>query len=66
MEDVSRHAFETSKIAQSFAAGWFAKNTPESYPDEREIKYFLNRTFGKLKSELLREEEKWIYFPTLK
>jgi len=58
MEDVSRHAFETSKIAQSFAAGWFAKNTPESYPDEREIKYFLNRTFGKLKSELLREEEK--------
>ncbi len=58
VEDVSRHAFDTSKITQSFAAGWFTNHASATYPSEPEIKYFLNRTLGKMKSELLREEEK--------
>jgi len=26
MDEVSRHAFETAKITQSFAAGWYHKH----------------------------------------
>lgn len=57
VEDVSKHAFETAKITQSFAAGWFAKHTREGLPDLKAIEGFLAIAFGKLRDELRREAE---------
>lgn len=56
LNEISKHAFETAKITQSFAAGWFNKNTKDEIPSSRKIQGFLNIAFGKLKGELLREE----------
>jgi len=56
VEDVSQHAFETARIAQSFAAGWFTNNTKEGVPDREAIARFLSIAFGKIRGELLREE----------
>ncbi|MCB0494652.1 MAG: hypothetical protein KDC79_00825 [Cyclobacteriaceae bacterium] len=58
LNDISKHAFETAKITQSFAAGWFNKNAKDEMPSTRKIQSFLNIAFGKLKGELLREENK--------
>ena len=55
LEEISQHAFETSKITQSFAAGWFNKNTKYQRPDDKEISGFLAIAFGKLQEELSRE-----------
>ncbi len=55
VEAVSKHAFETSKITESFAAGWFNKHARLSRPDDRAIEVFLNIAFGKLQEELRRE-----------
>ena len=54
---ISRHAFETSKIAQSFSAGWYNKNTKKGIPSDETIRGFLSFTFQKLNSELLKEEK---------
>jgi len=56
IEDISKHAFETSKITQSFAAGWFNKNAKDTPPSDKEIKGFLSFAFKKMRDELLREE----------
>lgn len=56
VSEISNHAFETSKITQSFAAGWFNKNAKDSIPSTRKIQNFLNIAFKKMKGELLREE----------
>lgn len=55
IEDVSRHAFETSRITQSFAAGWFNKHARESRPTDTELRNFLAMAFGKLQEEMQRE-----------
>jgi len=55
ISQISKHAFETAKITQSYAAGWYNKNTKESFPEEKEIKNFLSFAFGKMRSELLEE-----------
>ena len=57
IDNVSKHAFETAKITESFAAGWFNKNARERVPDSKEIGGFLSVAFGKLRDELRREEE---------
>jgi len=57
VEDVSKHAFETAKITQSFAAGWFNAHARDAVPDQKEIEGFLSVAFGKLRDELRREEE---------
>jgi hypothetical protein len=56
IEDISKHAFETSKITQSFAAGWFNKNAKDTPPSDKEINGFLSFAFKKMRDELLREE----------
>jgi hypothetical protein len=56
IQDISRHAFETSKITQSFGAGWFNKYAFESLPSDGEIKNFISIATGKLKEEILREQ----------
>jgi hypothetical protein len=55
---ISEHAFETSKITQSFAAGWYNKYASEELPNENQIKKFIYKAFDKIKSELLIEEKK--------
>jgi hypothetical protein len=55
LDHVSRHAFETSKITQSFAAGWFNAHARTGLPPDDEIRRFLAQTAGKLREELLRE-----------
>lgn len=54
---ISKHAFETSKIAQSFSAGWYNKNIKKGLPTDEAIKGFISFTFQKLNSELLKEEK---------
>src|SRR5262249_43776244 len=49
VDEVSQHAFETSKIAQSFAAGWFEKNTKRGMPHPREVRSFLSYAFHKIR-----------------
>jgi hypothetical protein len=52
---VTKHAFETALITQSFAAGWFNKHAKGRIPSDREIEGFLSLAFGKIREELLRE-----------
>lgn len=52
---VSRYAFETSKITQSFAAGWFNKYVRGKKLSDTTIEKFLRVAFGKIQDELLRE-----------
>ena len=56
VDSISQHAFETSKIAQSFAAGWFNRNARDREPTATELRNFISHAFGKLRDELLREE----------
>jgi hypothetical protein len=59
IDKISRHAFETSKITQSFAAGWFNKNSKDKLPSNKKIEGFLSFAFQKINSELIREETKY-------
>lgn len=56
IDNISQHAFETSKITQSFAAGWFNKNARTDIPSDESILGFLAHAFEKMSEELLREE----------
>lgn len=56
-EAISHHAFETSKIMQSFAAGWFNKHAENRLPSDDEIEGFLKISFGKMREEFRREAE---------
>jgi len=58
LDDVSKHAFETAKITQSFAAGWFNSHTQDKVPNLKEIEGFLAIAVGKLREERRREEGK--------
>jgi phosphoribosylformylglycinamidine (FGAM) synthase-like enzyme len=57
IDEISKHAFETAKITQSFAAGWYERHTREGLPELKEVEGFLAIAFGKLRDELRREEE---------
>src|SRR6266496_5528864 len=56
IDNVSRHAFETAKIAQSFAAGWYNRHAKDKVPTDDEIAGFLTMAFGKLREDLRREK----------
>ena len=56
VDGVSHHAFETARITQSFAAGWFNRYARDGLPAADEISGFLAHSVGKLREELLREE----------
>lgn len=58
LERISNHAFETSKITQSFAAAWFNKEVKSKLPSDKKIQGFLSFAFKKINSELIREETK--------
>jgi hypothetical protein len=55
IDTISLHAFETAKITQSFAAGWFNKHAKGGVPSEEEIQGFLSIALGKMRDELQRE-----------
>jgi hypothetical protein len=55
VDQISQHAFETAKITQSFAAGWYNRHARQGRPAHREVEQFLSRAFGKIREELLRE-----------
>lgn len=57
VNEISKHAFETSKITQSFSAGWFNKNAKDDVPSHEKIKGFVAFCFQKLNSEIIREKE---------
>ena len=56
VDGVSHHAFETARITQSFAAGWFNRHARDRMPSSDEVAGFLSHSIGKLREELLREE----------
>lgn len=56
VEDLSQHAFETAKITQSFAAGWFNSRAPTGDVTNEDVENFLSFAFGKLREELKRQE----------
>ena len=55
VDSVSRHAFETAKITQSFAAGWFNKYAVDRIPPKSSVRGFVRHALGKLREELRRE-----------
>lgn len=55
INQVSKYAFETSRITQSFAAGWFNRYARHEMPSDQNIAGFLQHAFGKIREELLRE-----------
>jgi hypothetical protein len=57
IQSVSKYAFETAKITESFAAGWYNKNTKEGLPTRKQIQGFIWLSFEKLREELRREKE---------
>ncbi len=52
---IADHAFEVSKLTESFAAGWFNKNVKDSLPTTQQVEGFLGHAFGKLREEFRRE-----------
>lgn len=52
---VSTYAFETSRITQSFAAGWFNNHARDEIPHREDIESFLSRAFAKMEEDLMRE-----------
>lgn len=57
IQDISKHAFETTKIAQSFSAGWYNLHAKDSMPSDEKLRDFLSFSFKKINGELLREED---------
>lgn len=55
IDTISKHAFETAKITQSFSAGWYNKYARNRFPTPKEMRGFLTLAFAKIREELLRE-----------
>jgi hypothetical protein len=53
--DVSRLSFESAKITQSYAAGWFNKHAIAAPPTTAQKRKFLSYAFHKLRQEFRRE-----------
>lgn len=52
---LEQHAWEMSKITQSFSARWFQKCAVDAHPDAGSIRWYLGHCLGKLDMELERE-----------
>lgn len=55
IDDVTSHSFETSKITQSFAAGWYNKHALKELPSRRKTSGFLSIALNKIRDSLDRE-----------
>lgn len=58
LDQIAHHAFETSRIIQSFSAGWFNKNTKLGIPSDKKIERFIEFSFAKIREELKRERRR--------
>jgi hypothetical protein len=54
---LSHHAFDTAKLTQSFAAGWYTNHAKDHLPSEKEVVGFLGMAFTKLREEFRREAD---------
>jgi hypothetical protein len=54
-ELLEQHAWEMSKITQSFSARWFQKCAVDNAPDAGSIRWYIGHCLGKLDMELERE-----------
>ncbi|RPI13294.1 MAG: hypothetical protein EHM58_18740 [Ignavibacteriae bacterium] len=57
VENISQHSFETSKITQSYTAGWYNKYVIKEFPSDKKIKEFISIAFNKLRAEFEREQK---------
>ena len=57
VDNISQHAFETSKLVQSFSAGWFNRNAIGKMPSIAETEGFLRHSFEKIREEFRRVRE---------
>lgn len=55
VDGVARYAFESSRITESFAAGWFSKFARDSWPHQDNLRAFLSIAFNKMREDLRRE-----------
>ena len=55
--EISLHAFETAKITQSFAAGWFNRYARDKLPSREDTRRFLAVSMEKMQEELGREAD---------
>jgi len=55
MDKIAQHALETTKLIQSFSAGWFNKRAVNRLPEAAEVQGFLKHCFAKFREELRRE-----------
>ena len=54
-EAITTHSQDISQLVQSFAAGWYNKNTGKQIPNDEKIVGFLTVAFKKIKEEFRRE-----------
>jgi len=54
---ISTHAFEISKLMQSFSAGWFNRYSISALPTSEELKSFIDYSFHKMREEFRREAD---------
>lgn len=52
VQEISRDAFETAKVAQSYSAAWYNKNAIKSLPNEDSIKGYVSYALKKLGNNL--------------
>ena len=57
LNEISKHAFETAQITQSFSAGWYNNHVKDETPSNEKIKAFVSYCFKKLNSEIIRDTE---------
>ncbi|MBD2701854.1 hypothetical protein IC229_14485 [Spirosoma sp. BT702] len=53
LNEISKSAFETTKVTQQFAAGWYNKNAAKQFPDASDIQGFVGYALKKLKNNLV-------------
>lgn len=53
LNEISKSTFETTKVTQQFAAGWYNKNAVQRFPDIADIQGFVGYALKKLKNNLV-------------
>lgn len=54
---ISSHALDTSKLMQSWAAGWYNNNAVTSLPSDQQVRQFVDFSFHKMREEFRREAD---------
>lgn len=52
---ISNHALDTSKLMQSWAAGWYSNNSVSALPKDGQVRQFVDFSFRKMREEFRRE-----------